>query len=312
VLETFQDVYIDASAEDEANDLIEHNRHVAEVLRVIDTIRDAIRKAQSANKIIFGPGRIAASNDDEDDGFQSSTLNLVSDLMQADVVVLDDRGLNKEPFVEDRHRHRARSVTSLDVIEELHGRLLVSDDERRNLRHRLRVAGAALVPVDRDEIVVAALRTKGAESAELTAIQDSILLARVAELPRFPAEIPWFGAVTVAVKNAVMEVWLREPNHERAAALSTVILDLKINPEDWVGRWDGQPPPNWVETVKLVVISGLAMPVELNDAELVRAYNEWLERSVLAPLRERSPKAYAAVIEHIKAFVNTVSEKSDD
>jgi hypothetical protein len=44
VLDTFPDVYIDASTEDEATALIEHDRHVSEVLRVIDAIRDSIRK----------------------------------------------------------------------------------------------------------------------------------------------------------------------------------------------------------------------------------------------------------------------------
>jgi hypothetical protein len=267
-------------------------------------------KAHSANKIIFGPRRAAAK--DDDDGLESSTINLVSDLMQSDVAVFDDRGLNKEPFVDDGKRHRAGAATTLDVIEELHGRMLVSDDERRSLRHRLRVAGAALVPVDTEEIVAAAQRTTDAYSAELRGIQDSILLARVAEIPRFPAEIPCFGTVMNALKNAVMEVWLREPDHERAASNADAILDLKISPEDWIARWDGAPPPNWVEAVKLVGIAGLAMPVELDSAALVQAYNAWLERRVLGPLRGRSPSAYAQVVEQIRAFVNAVSEKDDD
>jgi hypothetical protein len=33
---------------------------------------------------------------------------------------------------------------------------------------------------------------------------------------------------------------------------------------------------------------------------------------VLGPLRARSPKAYTAVIEHIRAFVNTMPEERDD
>ena len=105
---------------------------------------------------------------------------------------------------------------------------------------------------------------------------------------------------------------MREPDHERAAALSTAILNLKINPEDWVDRWEGQAPPNWVDTVKLIVIAGLALPVELNGAELVKAYNGWLEQSVLDPLYSRSLKAYAAVVAHIRAFVNAVAEEDND
>jgi hypothetical protein len=199
-------------------------------------------------------------------------------------------------------------VTTLDVIEELHSRMLISDDDRRSLRHRLRIAGAALVPVDTEEIVTAALRTTDAYSAELRGIQDSILLARVAKIPRFPAESPWLGTMMNCLKNAVMEVWLREPDHARAASHADALLDLKISPEDWIARWDGVPPPNCLEAVRLVGIVGLAIAVKLDSAELVHAYNAWLERSVLGPLRARSPK----VVEQIRAFVNAVLEKDDD
>src|SRR5207248_3113923 len=148
-----------------------------------------------------------ADDDNDNEAFDSSTLNLVANWAEAEVAVIDDRGLNKEPFVMDSRAHRARTVTSLDMIEELHRRQVSSDDERRALRHRLRVAGARLVPLDTEEIVIAALRRTGSDSAELRAMKESILLARVAALPRFPAEIPWFATTTIAIKNAIMAVW---------------------------------------------------------------------------------------------------------
>jgi hypothetical protein len=117
VLNTFPQVFIDSSTAEEAAALVEHDNHTAEILRVIDAIRDAIRRAQRAGTIIFGPRR-ASTADDDDDGFESSTLNLVANLAQAEVAVIDDRGLNKEPSVLDSSGHRAKVVTSLDVIEE--------------------------------------------------------------------------------------------------------------------------------------------------------------------------------------------------
>ena len=55
VVASFDDVYIDAGAEEDAFALIEHDRHAAEVLRVIDDIRGPIQKAYAAGKIVFGP-----------------------------------------------------------------------------------------------------------------------------------------------------------------------------------------------------------------------------------------------------------------
>jgi hypothetical protein len=313
VLDTFDEVYIDSSTQDEASALIEHDRHVAEVLRVIDAIRDDIRKAQAANKIVFGPRRAPGSDEDEGDtdGFELSTINLISDLVKSDVAVFDDRNLNKEQFAEDRSRHRARILTSLDLIEELCERNLITGDERRTFRHRLHIAGAALVPVDADEITHAALRSQETESAELRAIKDSVSLARVAEVPRFPAEILWFASTALAVKNAVIKVWTRENNFSRAASMADAVLQIGINPEDWLGRWEGNAPRDWIKTIKTVMLAGLALPVELGGNELKNAYNNWLERRVLEPLRTNAQDVYRALVEHVRQFVNAAAEDAD-
>ena len=292
VLKAFPQVFIDSSTADEAAALVEHDKHTTEVLQVIDAIRESVRKAQSAGKIVYGPQRSrkfdGVDDDDDDTAFDSSTLNLIANLAEAEVAVIDDRALNKEPFVLDGRGHRARAVTSLDMIEELHRRQVISDDERRALRHRLRVAGVSLVPLDTEEIVIAALRRTGSDSAELRAMKESILLARVAALPRFPAEIPWFATATVAIKNAIIRVWAREPDHQRAAVLADTIRDLQPHPEDWVDQWDGQVPPDWVNAVSLVLVAGLAMPFELRREEPRQAYDNWLENEILEPLRTRS------------------------
>jgi hypothetical protein len=312
VLKAFPQVFIDSSTAEEAAALVEYDNHTTEVLQIIDAIRDSARKAQTEDKIVYSPERLRKSDDADDEAFDSSTLNLVANLAQADVAVIDDRGLNKEPFVLDSHGHRARAVTSLDIIEELHSRQIISGDEQRALRHKLRVAGASLVPLDTEEIVVASLRSRGSDSAELRAMKECILLARVASLPRFPSEIPWFAATTIAIRNAITAVWLREVDHTRAAVLADAIRDLQAHPEDWVELWDGQVPPNWVNAANLALATVLALPLELQGEELTRAYNSWVESNVLEPLRVRAPETYAVLVEHVRSFINSVAEGDDE
>lgn len=316
VLNAFSQVLIDSSTADEAAALVEYDNHTTEVLQVIDNIREAVRNAQRDGKIVYGPQRSRESDDvnadDDDQIFGSSTVNLVSNLAQAEVAVIDDRGLNKEPFVLDNHGHRARMVTSLDMIEELRHRQVISDDQWRALRHRLRVAGASLLPLDTREIVIATLRCTNSDSAELRAMKESVLLARVAALPRFPSEIPWFATTLVASKNAIIAVWAKEPDHKRAALLANTIRDLQQHPEDWVDQWDGQAPPNWVNGVSLVMVAGLALPFELLDDELRQAYNNWLESNILEPLRVRGAETYATVVQHIRSLINSIAKDDDD
>jgi hypothetical protein len=121
---SFVDVYIHADAEEDAFALIERDHDTAEIQRVIDHMRKAIRKAYVAGKIIFGPRWSQA----DESGYASnmSTPHLLGDLLGSDAVVFDDRALNKELFVTDRAGGRARILTSLDIIEEVHTRGLLS------------------------------------------------------------------------------------------------------------------------------------------------------------------------------------------
>jgi hypothetical protein len=302
VVASFDDVYIDAGAEEDAFALIDQDHHAAEVLRVIDDIRGVIRKAHAAGKIIFGPRGSQA--DESVDTSNMSTLHLLADLLGSDAVAFDDRALNKEPFVTDRAGWRARIVTSLDIIEELQVRGLLSAAERLNCRHRLRVAGSCLMPLDAAEIKTAAQRSGLHLSPEFRAIRDSIDLPRMAEIPSFPAEIPWFMTINSAVKTALVKIWQEERDPHKAAAMADAIYSIYPTPEDWVARWKGQPPPEWIMAVNRVLRTALAMPFELGgDPQVLDRYNEWLERTVLEPMRKMAPESYRAIVEYVKNFV---------
>ena len=309
VVAAFDDVYIDSSAEEDAFALIEHDRHAADVLRVIDDIRSAILKAYGSGKVIFGPRWSQA--DESVHTSNTPTLHLLGDLLGSDAVVFDDRALNKEAFVADRAGQRARIVTSLDIIEELLERKLLSAAERRNCRHRLRGAGACLVPLDAGEIKAAAQRNGQHLSPEFRAIRDSIDLPRLADIPLFPGEIPWFMTVNSAAKTALVEIWKEEEDAKRAAAIADAIYSVYPNPEDWLACWKGQPPPEWIMAVNRILRATLALPFELReDPQTLDYYNEWLERTVFEPMRKTAPESYRAIIEYLKNFV--LSSRNDD
>ncbi len=202
-------------------------------------------------------------------------------------------------------------ATSLDVIEELCARQTLTVDERCTLRYRLRTSGALLVPVEGAELTAAAMRNKQNQTPEFRAICESIDLARLAEMPGFPAEMPWFIGLNAATKSAIMEIWNKEFDPERAEALANAILDVSPRPEDWVACWQGHAPPQWIEAVKRVTTASLAMPIELLDDQVIDNYNAWLERSVLSPLRELAPERYQAVIEQLRTFIETPWERND-
>jgi hypothetical protein len=309
VLEVFKDVRIEADAQDEALLTIDHNRHVTEVLASIDAIRTAIRDANATGKVVFGPRRVKREEAGDGDGVFPSTVHLLTNLSGADAVVCDDRALNKEAFAQDESGKRVRVLTTLDIIEGL--KQSISENDRRSLRHRLRAGGAVLMPADAGEIASAAVRSGAMKSAEFRAIEESIDLARLAEVPAFPREVPWFASFSMAAKAAILEVWKTESDRQRAAIISDIALELVPNPEDWISRWEGNPPPEWVEAVRSISIASLAMPVELTDDQSVAAYNDWLEGRLLEPMRATEPELYRRVTAHLRTFIESAREDDD-
>ena len=106
-----------------------------------------------------------------------------------DALVCAGKALNKENFAADTKGKRIPCLTSLDLFEEMRLRGVMTDAEWLAARHKLRVGGAAIVPLHGSEVIHAAGRSRKAMSAEMRAIQESMTWRDVAELPSFPREI---------------------------------------------------------------------------------------------------------------------------
>jgi hypothetical protein len=180
---------------------------------------------------------------------------------------------------------------------------VLSEADRQTFRHRLRAAGAVLIPIQTDEVVSAALRSKTSESAEFRAIAESLGLAYVSGVPQFPAEIYWFTSVSMSILRALIQIWNREPDTENASRLADYLLNLRPDPTDWATRWEVSPPPGWSDAVFRVMTASLALPIELQRRETLAAYNDWLESRVLGPLRTMSPERYRAVVDSIRTLI---------
>ncbi len=121
----FSEVYIHPSVGEDADALVDYANETRAVLDIVDDIRAVVNDGYKTGKIQFSPQR-TPSRDEGDTGPPSSTLNLISNALKADVIVVDDRAINKEIFVTDNQGYRAKLASTLDVIEDLTVRGILS------------------------------------------------------------------------------------------------------------------------------------------------------------------------------------------
>lgn len=300
VVQTFDEVYIDSGTLEEAEDLL-HSRRIGEKqLEVIRFIRDCVKTADEEGKITFGP---RSSRADIEEIGDIPTLHLLANISGADLVVFDDRALNKESHVSESSGRTVPIATTLDLIEELEGRGVLSRDETWSLRHQLRIAGAALIPVSSEEILAAATNSRTNESPELRSMRESMGLARVRETPRFPSEIPWFISVVRAVKDAIFSTWSKVPDEATAASISDSIYALQPQPVDWVGCWQDNVPPDWIAAVTRTIATGFALGFDIDDEAARKAYGDWADVRIFKHMRELQPRRFQAVIDQIKELI---------
>ena len=303
VVRLFSEVYIDWSEESAAFAVIEYNEHVVEILRIIDDIRNELHRSYLSGRIIFGAHRDGPTDEKFNFGNPPS-LNLLSDLLRSDAVAFDDRAINKEFFVADLKGHRAKVVTTLDLVEELRARNLISEAERRTTRHRLRIGGACLVPADANEVKLAAARSGINESIELRALGESLFLPRTREIPQFPTEVPWFHSISSAIRTSFVEIWKEELDANKAGAIADAVRALYPAAEDWVACWHGQAPPEWITAVNRIFMASLALPFELTgEARAASNYLDWLEQTVFEPLRRSRPETYQGIVDFLKRYI---------
>ena len=118
-------------------------------------------------------------------------------------------------------------------------------------------------------------------------------------------------AINSAVKTALVEIWNEESDAGKAAAIADAVYSIHPTPEDWVACWKGQPPPGWIMAVNRILRTTLALPFELGgDPQALDHYNEWLERTVLEPMRKTAPESYRAIVEYLRNFV--LNSRNDD
>lgn len=286
------DLQVHPSFREEQEALIDANRHGDRLAASLDQLRRLLRDALVSCKAFFLPHHQWTDADQKRNWLDTPSLGtFLSDATPCQAVCFDDRFLNRNPMLSDQKGHAVSLLSTLDILDFLVTQRCITEDEREEKLHRLRIGGFGIVPVSKRELRRRLFRAKldkgGAllESLELRAIRQTTLRLRSLDLVQFN-ELQFLARLQQDCVRVLLELWRDGTNPPgRAVAMSDWLWrNVAPSPLDWGRIAQGGPggaalPEAYGQHLTFVLNCGMVAP-ESHQA----AFREWVENAIIAPL----------------------------
>ncbi|WP_316233802.1 PIN domain-containing protein [Bradyrhizobium sp. SZCCHNPS2010] len=285
---------------DQSDSFVRYEELSRRALAVIDDVRQALAEGIASRKIILAPSvRESVTSSDRLQGYPS--FEILNAARMADVLIIDDRHFNQHGNVKGDFGTR-QIWTSYDVLS-----FLFEPHEFREHLTTLRRAGYCFLPVRADELIdlLRAARVVAGiivETAELKAIRENLLLARLTGSLQWPKEKQWLDNLAVAFIEAIKSQWQDDIDASVASAKSDWLW-AQFDIRDWASQYSkGEDTASANDRFRGLV---LAVAV-LNGTVQLRTkqqFWDWYTKAILEPLREQQPTQYAELVEQVRSII---------
>ena len=246
---------------------------------------------------------------------QHPTLGVMMLADTCDALVSDDRCLNQHRSIDDSCAQLSILSTS-DLLDALVCSGALSEGSVAEHRTLLRRSGYVFLPI-KDEEIASSLQASAVkdgvlfETAELKAIRENIVQIRTTEWLQLPKEDVWLNSTLMVFINVLRDLWRERIDDSIVTARADWVLN-QIEIRGWAHRLERSAADYLVqEGRRSVILLLLAGP---NDTEhkLRDAYWHWVERRILAPVKEQFPIMYKSIVEEYKKRIERIAESSFD
>ncbi len=296
-------VSVSQSDDDEANAFIAMASLSEEQLAVIERIRAALESGLAEG----GVRAVRAFRAEEDREFQSHpSYSILAISEPADAVLIDDRFLNQHPQV----THEGRStpiITTLDVVDHLVAEGVLSDADRLAHRTTLRQCGYQIIPITeaelRTHLMAAPITVDGlVETAELKAIRESLLRARMTKLVQLPRDLPALQETQLAMIRMLSEVWHLASSDADVTARADWLLRLS-DVRNWASAAEVGHARNLAVLGYANYVLQLCTVAIGLDGSARERYFGWLTERILNQIAQSEPEIHAWLLSQIKELV---------
>lgn len=295
--------YISQSEDDEANGLIALDRLGNQQLGYIEKIRSVLELGIKSGQVRIG--RMANEAQSDDFAILHPTYATLGLATMADAVVIDDRGINRIQALNDEGRITPL-LTSLDVLDLMQEAGSLMEAEVFEYRTLLRRAGYQLIPVTDAELTyhlerAQVINGEFVETAELRAIRESLLRARMGAIVQLPAEMHVLNRSLLALTRSIKRTWGQVPDRIEAQLRSDYLLAI-VDPRNWAASAEKGFEKTFAHSVFGSFALQLLIAPANADADARRSYHEWVTSRILTPIMTYQPEVYAWLLGQLKAW----------
>jgi hypothetical protein len=296
--------YIGQSEDRDADALLELEHFGKRQLAYIEQIRNSLARGLVSGRVSAAP----TTQESDDDLLPRShpTFGVLGLVGVADALVVDDRFINQHPNMTNESG-TVPVLSSLDVLDLLRGAGALTTVDLLAKRTILRQAGYQLIAVREEELlhhVKNAVVANGEliETAELKAIRESLLRARMSALVQLPTETNFLHGMLSAYVNAIKETWETTADRAEAEIRANYLLaqfDIR--------KWAASAISGGERGFALYGYAGFILQITTPPLKAGKALREvyyaWVTNRVLEPVKRYQLSIYEWIVARSREMV---------
>lgn len=308
------EVYVFKGERDRYRSLINYGSIIELADSKIENIRKLFFNGLTSGKVILAEmplnkDQVAASKNN----YAKPTEELFETLKICEAALIDDRFMN-------RHRNIAfdeRTVpiyTSLDFIETLHHKGLISKAQKFEVRTLLREFGLEIVGISDEELeyhLNHSIMSDGEfkPTKQLRMIRENLFLIRISGLIQLPRDAQWLHETMKTIAKAIKTQWSDDIPPELSRARSSWLYEL-MGYREWAQAHEIREDEGMAYLGEVFKVNSVLIPPEFLSDERKEGYKAWLDEFVLGPLKDTDPWSFKNVIDSMKHQVKSIAQKS--
>lgn len=308
------EVYVFKGERDRYRSLMNYDSIIEQTDSKIENIRKLFSNGLASGKVILAKMPLNREQvSDSKYNYAVTTEELFESLKICDAVLIDDRFMNRHRNIKIDER-TVPIFTTLDFIDTLHHKELISKEQKLDARSSLRELGFEFVSISAEELEYHLNHSAmaGGEfnpTKQLRLIRENLLLIRISGLVQLPRDAQWLEETMKTIAQAIRTQWSADIPLELSRARSCWLYEL-MGYREWAQAHQIRDDGGMAHFGEVLKVSSILMAPKSLSIEKKAEYEAWLDEFVLEPLKDFDPSSFKNLIGSMKQHVKSISQQA--